>query len=129
MALQVPSKSGCLQCYNENIRPTVKNKGLDNFIRESKNRFDDNFSYEKSKYVNTMTKLTITCRKHGDFETVPNEHLSSVYGGCNQCYSVRPNIFKMESYVEIAEKGANLYVLRMENKGESFWKIGITKNI
>ena len=122
-------KSGCLQCYNETIKPTVKNKGLIKFIEESRNKFEDNFSYEKSKYINTMTKLTITCREHGDFETVPNEHLSSVYGGCNQCYSVRPNTFKMESYAEIAKQGANLYVLRMENDGESFWKIGISKNI
>lgn len=122
-------KSGCLKCYNETVKPTVKNKGLDKFIEESVSRFGDNFSYEKSKYINTMTKLTLICREHGEFEAVPNEHLSSVYGGCSDCYNNRPNIFKMENYEKIATEGANLYVLKMEKECESFWKIGISKDV
>ena len=76
-----------------------------------------------------MTKLILICKDHGEFETSPNEHLSSVYGGCRDCYNNRPNIFKMENYEKMATDGANLYILKMEKEGESFWKIGISKDV
>lgn len=37
--------------------------------------------------------------------------------------------FKMENYERIAPNGANLYVLKMENGDEKFWKIGISKDV
>jgi very-short-patch-repair endonuclease len=53
------------------------------FIKKSREKHGDKYSYEKSVYVNTRTKLIITCLDHGDFEQRPSSHLNGI--GCPEC--------------------------------------------
>ena len=53
------------------------------FILESNIIHDNKFSYEKTNYLNTKTKVTITCPIHGDFIQTPNSHLRG--NGCSLC--------------------------------------------
>ena len=119
--------SGCSKCYNKYEKPKVKNKGLERFKEQASKRFFNKFDYSKSVYVNTMTKLIITCPMHGDFEQTPNEHLQAKYG-CNVC-ATHLTIHRMEDYATMCESGAYIYIVNLYNKQESFFKIGITKNI
>ena len=68
------SGRGCEACGGS------KKRNTEEFIKESKKKFGGKFSYEKTKYVTAETKIIITCKKHGDFETTPNKHLNSKYG-------------------------------------------------
>lgn len=118
---------GCPKCYNKYKKPLVKNKGIENFIKEATERFDGKFDYSKVVYRNTMTKVTIICPTHGDFEQTPNEHLKSKYA-CKSCYQIY-NSFKIEDYNKMCENGSSLYILKASTDGEKFYKVGITKNI
>lgn len=54
------------------------------FIAIAKAKFGDKFDYSKTDFINKITKVIITCPKHGDFTIQPNTFLNSVYG-CGQC--------------------------------------------
>jgi len=68
-------------------------------------------------YIHSHKKVIITCPTHGDFLQTPSLHLQGC--GCSNCasYGFQPN------------KSGTLYYLRVEGqKGETFFKIGITNN-
>lgn len=75
-------KSGCSKCgINKQTKSRTKN--LESFINESSKLHNNFYSYDKSVYANTHTKLIITCPKHGDFMQEPASHLSGK--GCVSC--------------------------------------------
>lgn len=41
------------------------------------------YNYEKVQYVNAITKITITCLEHGDFEQLPADHIAGC--DCPKC--------------------------------------------
>lgn len=53
------------------------------FIKRAKEVHGDKYDYTKTVYVNKRTKLIITCPIHGDFETLPYNHLNG--GNCKKC--------------------------------------------
>lgn len=53
------------------------------FIRKAKSIFGDEFDYSKSNYTGALSKIIITCPKHGDFEKLPYSFFRS---GCYGCY-------------------------------------------
>lgn len=53
------------------------------FINMSKEKFGSKFCYDKTHYVNSRTRVTITCPEHGDFETYTSNHLTG--SGCPGC--------------------------------------------
>lgn len=82
--LQTPhmhlSGNGCPTC-NKNTR-----RNTEEFIEMSNNVHNFKYSYDKIEYVNDRTKVIITCPKHGDFISMPNNH---IFGetGCYKCQS------------------------------------------
>jgi very-short-patch-repair endonuclease len=56
------------------------------FIYNSKKLYEKeyNFSYNKTKYINSRTNLIITCPIHGDIEISPNNHINS-NRSCKKC--------------------------------------------
>ena len=54
------------------------------FIKRARQIHGNRFSYNKFEYVNSQTKSTITCKKHGDFEQSPTNHLAAKIG-CREC--------------------------------------------
>jgi len=61
----------------------MKKKTEEEFVTESKNIHDDFYTYDKVEYINTRTKVIITCPEHGDFKQTPSSHLSG--SGCSEC--------------------------------------------
>lgn len=72
------SKYGCPKCA---IRKRTKN--LDKFIEDAQKVHGNKYDYSKVNYVNSNTKVTITCPIHGDFEQLPLNHLKGQ--GCPKC--------------------------------------------
>lgn len=85
------------------------------FILKAELKHNSTYGYGKSKYVNSRTKVMITCHVHGDFEQTANNHLSGA--GCPSCSKTgfSPNKSAILYYLEI-----------LTNKEEYLYKIGIT---
>ena len=54
-----------------------------NFIEKAKKIHGDKWDYSKTEYVKCMTKVTIICPTHGEFQQTPNNHLKGQ--GCPDC--------------------------------------------
>jgi hypothetical protein len=54
-----------------------------NFIIKAKKMHGNKFSYENCVYDNAKTKVSITCKIHGDFQQRPSSHLEGY--GCKRC--------------------------------------------
>jgi hypothetical protein len=121
---------GCKKC-NTKWNNYVKRQRMttEQFIEKATNKHEGFYSYEKSNYVNSRTKLTITCPMHGEFEQQASGHLEGY--GCQKCADLkhgdyRPWFIKtyFDKYPEKKDIPATLYLLY--NKEENFYKIGIT---
>ena len=58
-------------------------RGKDDFIALAKKTHGDRYSYDKVDYQHSQTKVIITCRTHGDFNTTPNVHIAGSV--CPKC--------------------------------------------
>lgn len=73
---------GCKYC---GIDSSVikKTKSSKDFIFIAKKIHNDFYNYDKVVYINTKSKITITCPIHGDFLQTPDDHLCGK--GCKFC--------------------------------------------
>jgi len=55
----------------------------DEFIEKARSVHEDRYDYSKVVYVDTKTKITITCKVHGDFKQIAANHLQKQ--GCPKC--------------------------------------------
>ena len=53
------------------------------FIQRAKDVHGDRYSYERTTYVDSETKVTIICPTHGEFHQIPSKHLNG--RGCPKC--------------------------------------------
>ena len=122
--------AGCKKC-NTKWNNYVKSRRMttEEFVKKATERHEGFYSYEKSKYVNSRTKLTITCPIHGDFKQNAGGHLEGY--GCQTCADskhgdYRPWFIKtyFDKFPEKKNIPATLYMLY--NKEEDFYKVGIT---
>jgi hypothetical protein len=67
---------GCPRC-------ATRNATTEEFITKVKKTHGDRYGYDEVVYVNSTTKVRITCPEHGVFEQAPSEH-SRGYG-CPKC--------------------------------------------
>jgi hypothetical protein len=98
----------------------------DEFIEKSKNIHGDKYSYDKVEYVNTKTKVTITCQKHGDFKQPPYCHLEG--SGCPRCRNSKGED-TIEKYLISAELSffRNYYIEGCKYKNKLFYDFYIPK--
>ena len=76
------SGAGCPKCASDKKRACqVKEESL--FKREAKAKHNGKYTYENVRYVNTHTKVDITCPIHGSFWQTPLGHLNG--NGCPYC--------------------------------------------
>lgn len=124
---------GCPQCSYD-CRESFR---LEKFIEKATKVHNYFYSYEKFTYKNALMKGTIICPLHGEFkQTYPN-HLRG--SGCPVCARLRISNFQLDSPVGWSisdwQKCANVsknfdgfkvYVLKLSNDDEKFYKIGRT---
>lgn len=65
-----------------------KKWNTEKFIETCKIIHNSKYSYEKTKYINSYTKVIITCPIHGDFEQKPNHH-KDYKAGCKKCGRIK----------------------------------------
>ena len=82
-----------------------------NFIAKSYAVYGRVHDYHKVKYVDSKTKVTITCKLHGPFEQEPRTHLSGK--GCPKCGRIR-----QKEAVRLDEVGVENKKLRLKQRRE-----------
>jgi len=87
---------GCFLCgikkRSDNITSTVKD-----FMKKARVSHGGRYDYSKMIYINSKTKITITCKEHGEFRQSPNSHLSR--HGCPKCKGLTT-----EEFIEKSQK-------------------------
>ena len=76
--INVRKNAGCAQCSFEAQRLTQEQ-----FLNRAVQIHGDTYDYSKTQYITAMRKVTVTCKKHGDFQQTPNKHLGGQ--GCPSC--------------------------------------------
>jgi hypothetical protein len=106
-------------------------------INEFKKLHGDYYDYSNTLYVKPKEKITVTCRKHGDFKIYKYQHSSGV--GCKKCsddknsinMSENPTGWSYSNWVSAGLESENfdsfkVYIIRCWNDEEEFYKIGKT---
>lgn len=72
---------GCRKCGIERTANSQR-LTLEKFIKRA-TKIHPDYDYTKVKYVNSDTKVTVNCKKHGDFQIIPYSLLKG--SGCPVC--------------------------------------------
>lgn len=59
-------------------------KDINDFLKSALEIHGNKYIYDKSIYKSSLTKIIITCKKHGDFLQTPNKHIT-LKQGCPKC--------------------------------------------
>lgn len=91
---------GCPECKFEKIGKQ-KRSNTDSFVTKAKLVHGNKYDYTSVNYVTNTSKVTITCRIHGNFKQTPSDHINGC--GCNICRydSVSEKLsFTKEQFIE-----------------------------
>lgn len=100
------SGRGCSACgiiYQAN----QNRKTTDQFIEQSKSVHGDIYEYNKSNYIDCITKVSITCKIHGEFEQIPGSHLQGI--GCPTCGIIQCANKRRSNTVEFIKKAQKVH--------------------
>lgn len=89
--------NGCVKCVKNILKSTEE------FIRASLDVHRGLYNYNKTSYKNSTTKVTITCKEHGEFIQSPILHLKGA--GCPKCADIERG--KMRTLLTIKSKDWN----------------------
>lgn len=131
----------CKGCQLERLWNSSRS-GKEVFIEKAQKIHGITYGYEHVLYVNSHTKVKIKCDVHGIFEQTPNTHLHGKRSGCPACGQIKRtesvrNFARglgysenmKERYLKLCQDGTNLYVMKFSNQSETFYKVGVSKNI
>ena len=132
--LQAPNKhlcgQGCYQCGRAATVVKQRSSTLD-YVGKARSVHGDTYDYSHLKYVNSQTKVIITCSIHGDFSQMPTSHLAGV--GCDPCGRIRTDSKRRKSLDQFLAKSAAAHGNRysygnVDYKGTNY-KVQITCKI
>lgn len=126
------NEKGCPKCSG-------RGKTTHDIIKQFNNVHGDRYDYSLVNYIDTSTKVSIICKKHGVFKQIPSGHLNKK--GCAKCAidltsknsRENPVGWSSSNWEKSALKSKNfdsfkVYILRCWNDNEEFYKIGRTFN-
>jgi len=99
-------KSGCPKCK------VSKKLSQEEWVDKAVEKHKGYYSYNKVKYIDSTTKVSITCPKHGEFLQIPSNHLAGQ--GCSKC-------------AKRGTDGDAIYIWRVVGYG-NVYKVGITSS-
>jgi serine protease inhibitor ecotin len=76
--------AGCRECGFERSH-AANTFSQEDFLARSYTHHQYKYDYSKTVYTRAQEYVTITCRKHGDFEQLANSHMIGM--GCRKCGS------------------------------------------
>ena len=100
----------------------------DIFIKNAIQIWNDRYDYSKVVYKDSNTKVTIICKKHGEFEQLSSNHYKYGCGRCGREMNVRNNYLKEKCKREFISK-ANIIHQNIYDYSYTIYKNAITKII
>lgn len=85
---------GCPQCTRE-LNSIRMSKTTSQFIKEAKDIYGDEYSYEKTNYINQSEKIIIICPTHQEWAQKPMYHLRGL--GCPKCAMSNRNFTRLKT--------------------------------
>ena len=83
---QTPSShlqgSGCRKCANDKLS-NERIMTTEEWVEKAKKVHGDRYDYSKVEYTGYYNKVTIICKKHGEFQQIAYDHLQGK--GCPKC--------------------------------------------
>lgn len=126
------SGAGCALCRN--LKNSIDNTFTqDKFLEKVIKVHGLKYDYSQTNYTNTRSKVKIICPIHGLFIQKAHGHLRG--NGCRKCgINNRTNLNKKAGYSKTEwiyfckDKLSYIYLVKLYNDTETFYKIGITQN-
>lgn len=91
------------------------------FISKAIAKHGDKYDYSKTLYIKSKSKVVITCTEHGDFEQIPNAHLTGQ--GCPKCGKTRQDDAKKLDTNSIFVKCADVHGDKYDYSRVEFVKV------
>ena len=89
---------GCSKCKADKAKLNVDS--LEMFISKAQKTHGNKYDYSKVNYINSQTKVCITCSKHGEFWQKPYSHIQGT--GCPMCYH-DSKFLTQDEFINLAE--------------------------
>jgi hypothetical protein len=109
------NSKGCPKCWNENRPfPTWLKKykkqiiSFKVFVEKADKIFQNQYNYIESTYKGMSSKMTIVCKKHGNFESLPESFLKSKIG-CNKCARISAINKMTDSYDDFINQSNKIH--------------------
>jgi hypothetical protein len=101
--------SGCKKC-SKVYSPTT-----DEFIENAVGVHGEKYDYSNVNYKKAIEKIIIICKKHGEFQQRPNNHLSG--SGCPKCHNNNYSKKQIE-WLNFIQFKDNIVIAHALNEGE-----------
>jgi len=122
------SGRGCQKCSKENkIQYNKHNTEI--FIRNAIQKWGNTFDYSKVDYIDSNNKVIIICKKHGEIEIFPPNHLNYGCGACgreNRTSSNELNLGLIGRMSELKAKCKREFVSKASNVHENMYNYSST---
>lgn len=129
-------KQGCRKCNSKKQIEKMR-KTTQDFIDNAIKIHEDKYDYSLVEYTGNKNKITIICKKHGNFDQTPNHHLRG--RGCPKC-GMETRSLKLKEKLSnwnhsgwesnglnsLTFKAFSVYVIECWSDNERFIKIGKT---
>jgi very-short-patch-repair endonuclease len=92
-------KAGCKQCGTQSMKK-IQSKTQNAFLSEAKIIHNNKYDYSKVVYNNRNRKISIICKKHGEFLQAPYHHLLGT--GCPKCSGTMKHT--LEEFLNMAKE-------------------------
>lgn len=73
---------GCSKC-SKKYKPTTEE-----WVAKAAPIYNYKYDYSKVKYIDNKTPVTIICPEHGEFYSIPNNHIKGI-SGCPKCRNIK----------------------------------------
>ena len=97
---------GCRLC-GLIVSGSKRRNDSETFVYKSREIHGDTYDYSKVKYRVGKEKVTIICRKHGDFLQTPSDHLNGY--GCAPCGRLRIGEQSRDTFTDFLKKAKNIH--------------------
>ena len=104
-----------------------KRKTTEEFIAEAKLVHGNKYDYSKVNYVNSRTKVIITCLEHGDFIQQPSMHTSGQ--GCPKCGNINKGSSKLITLKEVLIRAHKVHNNKYNYDSISYTRVDKKMNI
>lgn len=117
---------GCNKCGTR-VRGDKQIMKNEEFLKRAQMIHGDKYDYNETKYITKFKKIDVICKLHGKFSQQANNHLLG--NGCPVCAKIIQNYYFRVKNEEASKIPCSLYIIKVWDDIESFYKVGISANI